>query len=381
MKLFRIIFCFLFLAGLLAWAQPVFAQEKTIFVSVDLRPTAGVTGEAVSADVSTAKEDGARLPGVTVDIKWGDGSSNQGTSDANGSLSLKHTYAAAGTYNVTVTGAKAEYKSGDAATGVTIEVPKEDVALSAKFPRLEIQSGGTAEIEGELKYTYNGQADGKPRVFDVSVRAPKDWYAYVSPQYPKEKQIASVELKRGFAGENLVVTVFPAPWVKPDPGDYKITFDATSGDLKKSFDLNVTVTAKYLLSALPKGDRYNATAIAGKNNYFPIIIRNGGTVPVDNIAFSADTPKDWTVEFPLQRVDSLAPGFDQNMDINIKPPSKAIAGDYNISITATGKQATTDRLNIRVTVATPTIWGWVGVGIIVLIIAGLAFVFMRFSRR
>ena len=32
-------------------------------------------------------------------------------------------------------------------------------------------------------------------------------------------------------------------------------------------------------------------------------------------------------------------------------------------------------------VSEPSLWGWVGVGIIVLVIAGLGYVIMRFSRR
>jgi uncharacterized membrane protein len=38
-------------------------------------------------------------------------------------------------------------------------------------------------------------------------------------------------------------------------------------------------------------------------------------------------------------------------------------------------------IDVRVTVLTPTIWGWVGIGIVVLVIAGLAVMFMRLGRR
>jgi uncharacterized membrane protein len=46
-----------------------------------------------------------------------------------------------------------------------------------------------------------------------------------------------------------------------------------------------------------------------------------------------------------------------------------------------GKQASADKMVMRVTVETPTIWGWVGVIIIIIVVAGLIGIFMRFGRR
>jgi len=110
------------------------------------------------------------------------------------------------------------------------------------------------------------------------------------------------------------------------------------------------------------------------------VVANTGTAAIDNITFSSYKPTGWTVEFTPEKIDSLAAGGGKTIDVNIKPGAKAIAGDYEVVLTANGRQGTDD-ITIRVTVETPTIWGWVGVGIIVLVIAGLAYVFTRFSRR
>ena len=40
-----------------------------------------------------------------------------------------------------------------------------------------------------------------------------------------------------------------------------------------------------------------------------------------------------------------------------------------------------ESLDIRVTVETPPIWGFVGIGLIIATLAGLAWVFRRFGRR
>jgi uncharacterized membrane protein len=72
---------------------------------------------------------------------------------------------------------------------------------------------------------------------------------------------------------------------------------------------------------------------------------------------------------------------EQSVDVSIKPPPKTIAGDYMITLKTSGQQVTAQDVQIRVTVETPTIWGWVGVAIILVVVIGLIFVFMRFSRR
>jgi len=64
----------------------------------------------------------------------------------------------------------------------------------------------------------------------------------------------------------------------------------------------------------------------------------------------------------------------------IPPPTKTIAGDYNISLRAIGERAS-DNIELRVTVLTPTIWGGAGIGIAVAVIAGLAVLFKRLGRR
>jgi len=134
------------------------------------------------------------------------------------------------------------------------------------------------------------------------------------------------------------------------------------------------------MALAPAGELYNTTAKAGKDNYFSIEVGNLGTAAIDNIKFSSTKPTGWTIEFSPDKIESL-PAFDsQTVDINMKPPTETIAGDYQITVRASGEQAS-EKIDIRVTVETPTIWGWVGVGIILVVIAGLAYIFMRFSRR
>ena len=253
--------------------------------------------------------------------------------------------------------------------------PPEKIELTTSYTKLEGTSGTSFEFEVALNYQ-----GAEAHVFDLTATGPKDWVVYITPSYPKDKMIKDVRLEPMAYGEKINVVAAPPYWLMPEPGEYQITLEATSGETKGSIQLTAVVTAKYELSLTPSEERYNTPATAGKNNYFSVVVANGGSAAIDNITFSSDKPSGWTINFTPAKIDSLDAGGSQTIDVNINPPPKTIAGDYEITITANGKQAKGD-IKIRVTVETPTVWGWVGVIIILLVIAGVGFVFVRFSRR
>lgn len=253
--------------------------------------------------------------------------------------------------------------------------PEEKIELTTSYTKLEGTSGTSFEFEVELSYQGS-----EARVFDLVATGPKDWAVYITPSYPKDKMIKDIRLEPMAYGEKINVVAAPAYWLMPEPGEYQITVEASSGEIKGTIDLTAIVTARYQMSLTPSEERYNTSATAGKDNYFSVAVINEGSATIDNITFSSSKPKGWTIEFSPAKVDSLDAGDFQTIDVNIKPPPKTIAGDYEISLKADAKQ-TLDDMKVRVTVETPTVWGWVGVGIIVLVIAGLAVIFMRFSRR
>ena len=68
------------------------------------------------------------------------------------------------------------------------------------------------------------------------------------------------------------------------------------------------------------------------------------------------------------------------VDVIIKPRSRAIPGDYQVTLTAAGQEER-EQMLLRVTVGASMGWGWVGVGVVVFVIAALTGVFVRLGRR
>jgi len=274
--------------------------------------------------------------------------------------------------------------SGDQASAekidirVKVNIIRETIQVNPTYPSLKAVAG--EDFVYEVGFYYVGE---EPREFNLVVTTPQGWDAYITPPYEKDKKISAVRLEPLQAAGNKVRLVVTAPfWPLPEPDEYKITLELASLDgWEASTELKAIITARYNLIMVPAAERYNTNATAGKDNIFSVELGNLGTAPVDNIKFSSTKPEGWSIEFAPDKIDSLAAVDSQTVELNIKPPTETIAGDYSIAIRASGEQTASQEMSIRVTVETPTVWGWVGVVIIVLVVVGLVVVFMRFSRR
>ena len=290
---------------------------------------------------------------------------------------------ATGDYFVTL------WAEGDQASTEKIEIRvtvkrverEETVEVRAIHPSVEAVAG--SDFVFEIQFKYVGEMLGDSKSFDLVPTAPQDWEVYFTPQFEKEKHISAIDLKPGsvaFTDKTRMVARAPF-WPLPEPGDYTIVLDVVSEDMKASVELKAVITAVYNLILMPSGERYDTKAKAGRDNYFSLEVGNLGTAPIDKVNFSSDKPEGWSIELTPDQVDSVEALGSQTVEINIKPPPETIAGDYMISVRASGVQATSQKINIRVTVETPTVWGWVGVAIIAIVVMGLVVIFMRFSRR
>jgi uncharacterized membrane protein len=256
--------------------------------------------------------------------------------------------------------------------------PEDSITLSTEFPKLEAIAAGSFQFNVTLNYK-----GGINRVFDLKTSAPSGWDVYIQPQYESGKRISSISIDSSYSGmsKSITAVVSSPSYPPPDPGEYKVLVEAVSGNVSGSIELAAKITAKYTLSAVPLHELYNTSAQSGKDNIFSIQVTNLGSAQIDNVIFDSTHPEGWEIKYTPDKLDSIKTSDPKVVDVNIKPPPKTVAGDYMITLRVSGKQASADRMDIRVTVKTPTIWGWVGVIIIVIVVAGLFVIFMRFGRR
>lgn len=257
----------------------------------------------------------------------------------------------------------------------------EELTMTCRYPVLSSYAGSYFSYNIDLQYTGGKE----PRVFELRAEVPAGFTYSITPGY-ETTEIAAIRLDPGKGyPETIKVTMRPYVWLTPEPGEYTLKVYASSGDIKNSIELKAIVTAKYDMTVEPTRGRYNTEATAGHDNYFSITVKNTGTAPLEKITFGSSitgSPPGWSITFNPDKIDTLAVGDKREVQVNIKPARKTIAGDYMVNLSAdTEAKNAFGSASIRVTVLVPTVWGWVGVGIIVLVIVGLAVLFMRLGRR
>jgi uncharacterized membrane protein len=259
---------------------------------------------------------------------------------------------------------------------------QEQVVISTKYPVLS--GTATTQFSFSVELSYTGGTEAK--YFDLSLDGPDVFNYALTQSYGGDTNIVSVKLDpKSYTPEALQIKATPNIFNLPSPGEYTVTLTATSGNLKQSIDLKIVITARYGLQINTTGGVLSTQITPNKDNFFTINVTNTGTATLENINITSSvrgSPSNWEVTADPKQIDSLAPKAEKEVKINIKPPEKTISGDYEVTVTAkTEASNASDDVTIRVTALTQTIWGWVGVAIIVIVVAGLIAMFMFMGRR
>jgi len=219
------------------------------------------------------------------------------------------------------------------------------------------------DTEEDLTYTATGQG-------------PAGWTVEARPS--TGTQAASATVRAG-ATANLAVTAKAPSSV--DPGTYPIRVIATVGSNEVTQDLTVEITGSYTLSVSTPTGVLSASGNAGSTIEQQFTLTNTGTAPITNVKMSASLPANWSIDWGDQEtIASVSPDQPVTVTAQLTPAEDAIAGDYSLTIRATGEE-TTDSASIRFTVNTSILGAVVGVILIAAAFGGLWWVFRRYGRR
>ena len=255
--------------------------------------------------------------------------------------------------------------------------PEEKLELVCKYPSFEGNSGDSFDFDVNLKWLGS-----EARTFDLAIiDVPPKWTAsIVAGAYEREIPAIGLEPEMKYP-EKITVKFAPFPGELPEPGKYTITLEASSGDIKETIELKTVVTTLYRFAFYTATERLSAEITAGEENHLSLIVFNTGQAVIDEIAFVSSKPAGWSIKFNPDEVESLEPGLAREVDVVIKPPRKTIAGDYAITMSTISSGMAVRRIELRLTVLTPTVWGWVAILIVLAVIAGLGVMFRRLGRR
>jgi uncharacterized membrane protein len=250
--------------------------------------------------------------------------------------------------------------------------------LSPPFPSVVGKADSTFRYKVDMNYEGTELLD-----LSLSAQAPQGWTVRILFGSPRS-DIRDIRLKPfQDRTESIELELTTPRGYFVEPGEYIATLEAKErpqGTIQSKVTLKAIVTARYSLSLTTETGRLDTRVSPGRENIFPLVLRNTSTVALEKATFSSSKPEGWSITFRPDQVDSIPIGGLQTVEAVIEPPQRTIVGDYGITLSAQSEN-TSNTLEIRVTVFTPNIWGWVGLLLGLVVIAGSVWVHLRYGRR
>jgi uncharacterized membrane protein len=219
---------------------------------------------------------------------------------------------------------------------------------------------------------YNGS--GQTNIYELLVKAPDGWMTSFRTD---GSQVAAVRVEAGKT-QNISVEITASPSAKP--GKYDIPVSAvTNGDTLR-IDLEAVVKGSYDLQLTTPTGRLSDDITEGSSKQLQLTVKNTGTLPLNDVALSAQSPTQWSTKFEPSNIERLDPGQSQEVEASLSVPDKTIAGDYVTNFTAKNSFATADAA-FRMTVKTSLLSGWIGIMVILLALATVYYLVRKYGRR
>ena len=268
-------------------------------------------------------------------------------------------------------------RSGAARDSLALDIRVEEtaagqVSLESDFPVIDGAADSTFTFSVRLT---NDTAEDL--TFSLSAIGPPGWTVEARPSGQAQAASANVT-----AGGNTTINVTATPAEGTEANDYPIALQAVSPDQTAETELTARVVGSFELEVTTQNGVLSTSGNAGSTIDQTIVVQNTGSGPLENVALSGTAPSGWTVTFDPPTVNVPA-GEGQNTATSVAhilPSSDAIAGDYQVSVSASNDLAN-GSADLRVTVETSLLWGIVGLALIILVIVGLGYVFRRYGRR
>lgn len=256
-----------------------------------------------------------------------------------------------------------------------------NVALAKELPaKLSVESK-LPELRGSPKsnfeYTLTIKNDsGRNLTASFAADAPKNFETSFTEAYGTQ-ELSSIPIPAG-QSKDIKLKVRPPSTI--DAGHFPVSVTVNAEDATAKVALALDVVGQPQLQVAGRDGLLSARAVAGQQSSIPIVVTNTGSAPAENIALAATAPTGWKVTFQPSTIDRLVPGKDSEVQALITPSDKSLAGDYMTSINATSRGEAASG-QFRVTVATSTMWGMAGAGVIGVALLLMLGAVARFGRR
>jgi uncharacterized membrane protein len=280
--------------------------------------------------------------------------------------------ATAGSYPITITGS--DGAAGSAAMQVTLDVAEQvdsGIELTADFPSLK--GDPATDFSYNLTVTNNTPEE---QTFTFDPTAPQGWTVTASPSAEARAETVTID-----AGANATVKVTATPPATAAQASYPIDVAVSAANGSKGqIELTAEVTGTPTLALATADQRLDVSGRSNNEERIPLVVSNTGTAPLEDVKLAGTAPSGWDVSFDPQQLPEVKPNETAQVTAIVKPGSDAVAGDYAITVRSSAGSESSN-VDLRFALEGSRTLGFVAIGVIVVAIAALAGVFVKFGRR
>ena len=294
--------------------------------------------------------------------------------DGRASLNLKLNIPAtakAGDYKITIQADGDDAKSSLPISIKLTEPLAAKLTATPKFPVLR----GSPKSSFDFNVAVKNES-GADMTVNLRVDAPSGFTTTFKEGYSTQ-EITSLSIKAN-ESKDITVAVKPAP--RAPAGETPILLAIAGDKASVQAKLALDISGQPAITVTGQDERLSGEATAGQERSIPLVIRNTGSAPARGVSLSATPPSGWKISFDPKEVPEIAAGEEQKVSALVTPSGKAIAGEYMVSVRASG-DGVSESANYRVTVTTSTLWGVTGIAVIIAALLVLVGAVGRFGRR
>jgi uncharacterized membrane protein len=299
--------------------------------------------------------------------------------DASVSLQLrldvpKNADLAAQTLTVKAEGQGSNPGSNQASLPLAVSLAKElpaKLTVTTKLPELR----GSPKSNFEYTLTIKNDA-GRNLTASFAAEAPNNFETSFTEAYGTQ-ELSAIPIE---AGQSKDIKLKVRPPSSIDAGHFPVTVTVKAEDASAKAELALDVVGQPQLHVAGRDGLLSARAVAAKQSSVPVVVTNNGTAPAENVTLNASAPTGWKVTFEPKAIERLVPGKEAEVQALITPSDKSLAGDYMVSVNANSRGESASS-QFRITVATSTVWGMAGAGVIGVALLLMLGAVARFGRR